>query len=70
MLAIDLLGLLSQKRSGNNVVLAMIDHYTRRCDAISIPDEKAATVTRALDERVFAHFGIPEMIPLDQERQF
>ena len=54
VLAIDLLGPLPQTRSGNNVVLVMTDHFTRWCDAIPLPDGRAATVARALDERVFA----------------
>ena len=70
VLAIDLFGPLQQTRSGNNVVLVMTVHFTRCCDAIPLPDGRAATVARALDERVFAYFEIPERIHLDQGRQF
>ena len=70
VLAIDLFGPLPQTQSGNNVVLVMTDHFTRWCDAIPLPDGKAATVARALDERVFAYFGVPERIHSDQGRQF
>ena len=70
VLAIDLFGPLPQTQAGNNVVLVMTDHFTRWCDAIPLPYGKAATVTRALDERVFAYFGIPERIHPDQRRQF
>ena len=70
VLAIDLFGPLPQTQAGNNVVLVMTDHFTRWCDAIPLPDGKAATVARALDERVFAYFGIPERIHSDQGRQF
>ena len=69
-MAIDLFGPLPQTRPGDNVVLDMTDHFTCWCDAIPLPDGRAATVTRALDERVFAYFGIPVRINSDQGKQF
>ena len=36
----------------NNVVLVMTDHFTCWCDAIPVPDDRAVTVAKALDERV------------------
>ena len=40
--------------------------FTRWCDAIPLPDGKAATVARAY----FAYFGMPERIHSNQGRQF
>ena len=62
MLAIDLFGPLPQTRSANNVVLVVTGLFPRWCDVIPLPDGKAETVARALDEWVYAYFGILEKI--------
>ena len=51
MLAIDLFGSLPETRARNNVVLVMTEYFTGWCNAIPLPDGKAATVGRVLDER-------------------
>lgn len=70
VLAIDLYGPFPKTQRGNSVVLVMTDHFTRWSDAIPLPDGKAVTIAKALDERVFAYFGIPEAIHSDQGQQF
>ena len=59
VLTIDFFVPIPQTQSGNNGGLVMTDHFTCWCNAIQLPDGKAATVARALNEQVFACFGIP-----------
>lgn len=68
--AVDLVGPLQETERGNNWILVLTDHFTRWSDAIAVTDAKAETVAAALDERVFAIFGMPEEIHTDQGRQF
>ena len=70
VLAIDLCGPFPETEAGNTEILVVADHFTRWYDAIPIPDGRASTVARVLDERVFAYFGIPERVHSDQGAQF
>ena len=70
VVAVDLCGPFPETSRGNVQILVLADHFTRWCDAIAIPDGKAETVARVLDERVFCYFGIPEVIHSDQGSQF
>jgi len=68
--AIDLCGPLPETEDKNTIILVLTDHFTRWSNAIPLPDGKATTVAKALDERVFSVFGIPEIIHSDQGSQF
>ena len=70
MLAIDLVGPFTETPRGNRMILVLTDHFSRWKDAIPLPDGTAETVARALDERIFAYFGLPERIHSDQGAQF
>ena len=70
IVAVDLCGPLPETTRGNTQILVLADHFTRWYDAIPIPDGRAETVARVLDERVFSYFGIPEVIHSDQGAQF
>lgn len=70
IVAIDLVGPFMQTPRGNTQVLVITDHFSRWSDALCIRDGQASTVAQALDERVFAYMGCPEIIHSDQGRQF
>ena len=68
--AVDLVGPFQETERGNSWILVLTDHFTRWTDAIAIPDATASTVATTLDERVFAYFGVPEVIHTDGGSQF
>jgi len=70
VVAVDLCGPFPETSRGNTQIMVLADHFTRWYDAIPIPDGQAATVATTLDERVFAYFGVPEVIHTDQGSQF
>ena len=70
IVAVDLCGPLPETTRGNTQILVLADHFTRWYDAIPIRDGKASTIAQALEERVFAYFGIPETIHSDRGAQF
>ena len=51
-------------------MLVVGDYFTKWIDAIPLPDEEASTIARALLDRVFSTFGLPEQIHSDQGRKF
>ena len=65
-LAVDLVGPLPLTKRKNRWALVLTDHFTRWQDAIALPDATAPTVATALDERVFAYWGLPEQLHSDQ----
>ena len=68
--AIDLCGPLPITECGNTQILVIADHFTRWYDALPLPNGSAEVVAKALDERIFCYFGVPEEIHSDQGRQF
>ena len=51
-------------------ILMIADHFTRYAQAYVTPNQKAATVAKTLWDRFFVHYGFPEKILSDQERNF
>jgi transposase InsO family protein len=70
VLSIDLVGPLTTTPRNNKMILVISDHFTRWRDAIPIVDGTAETVAKALDDKVFNYFGLPERIHSDQGAQF
>ena len=70
IVSLDIVGPFCVTPSGNKVILTVTDHFTRWSDAIPLPDGTAATVARALDEKVFNYFGVPESIHTDMGSNF
>ena len=67
---IDLVGPMPVTSRGNKWILVLTDHFTRWQDALPIPNATTVEVAKALDERVFAYFGLPEILHSDRGTQF
>ena len=67
---IDLVGPFPETARGNKWILVLTDHFSRWQDALPLVDAKAETVANALDTRVFAYLGVPEILHSDRGRQF
>jgi len=70
VVSVDLVGPFNRTSRGNSVILVLADHFTRWRDALPLSDGTAESVARALDDRVFSYFGLPERIHTDQGSQF
>jgi transposase InsO family protein len=68
--AADLAGPLDKTERGNQWILVITDHFTRWTDAFALPNARAETVARVLEERIFSTFGVPEVLHTDQGAQF
>ena len=64
--AVDLVGPMPETARGNRWILVLVDHFTRRQNALAIPDATAPVVAAALDERMFCYVGLLEQIHTDQ----
>ena len=66
------IGLVEYKSSSNSwkYVISVIDHMTRFLVLVAISDKSAATIARALVERVFSVFSAPETLHGDQGCEF
>jgi transposase InsO family protein len=55
---------------GHRCLLTFIDHFTRYPEAISIPNQEAETVARALVTQVFTRHGCPQVLSSDRGTNF
>lgn len=51
-------------------ILVNTDHFTKFAVAVAIKDQKAKTITKALWENFFVHYGFPSRLLSDQGRDF
>lgn len=70
VVGVDLLGPLEKSHQGNTMLLVLTDHFTRWSDAIPLPDAKATTIVKALENSPFYYFGAPDEIHTDRGKQF
>lgn len=68
--AVDLVGPMPETDRTNKWILVISDHFTRWMDGIALPDATTPVIAHALEERVFAYFGLPECIHSDRGSQF
>ncbi|XP_013787974.1 uncharacterized protein LOC106471894 [Limulus polyphemus] len=52
--------------AGNKYVLVVADYLTRYPEAICLPDQKAATITKAFICNIVARYGIPQYLLADR----
>lgn len=70
VIATDIVGPLPVSESGNRYILSIMDHFSRYCEFIALPDQKAEQVARALVHRVITKFGVPKVLLSDQGANF
>ena len=51
-------------------ILIVTDHFTQYAQAYITPNQKANTVAKTVWDKFFMHYGFPEKILSDQERNF
>ena len=70
VVAVDIVGPLSESTTGNFYLLVAGDYFTRWVKAYPIPNHKTVTVARKLIQGLFCRFSAPEQIHSDQGQQF
>ncbi|OON15439.1 hypothetical protein X801_08758, partial [Opisthorchis viverrini] len=70
LVGVDIIGLLPRLDRGNMHILAMVDHFTKWCEAIPIPKLDAWTVAKTLFPEWIARWGVPYRIHTDQGSNF
>ena len=68
MVAVDILEV-PTSRHNNRYLMVIQDYMTKWVEAIPIPNQTAATITRELTT-VFCRYGIPDILHSDQGRNF
>ena len=69
-IAIDVVGPLPESKSGNKVIVVVVDYFTKWVEAFALPIQEAELVTERLVENVICRFGVPHEIHSDQGRNF
>ena len=70
IMAVDLMGPLTESKSGNRYVMVVGDYFSRWMEAIPVPNQEATTVAEKLVDEVFLRFSPPEKLHSDQGHQF
>ena len=68
MVAVDVL-IVPVAQKGNCYLLVVQDYFTKRADAIPLPDQSACTITTVLI-KLFSVLGMPDMVRSDQGHNF
>jgi transposase InsO family protein len=55
---------------GNKYLLTIVDHFTRFCEAITIPTPEAEVIAREFLMRVITLFGVPKKLLTDRGAAF
>ena len=70
IVAVDILGPLSESEAGNSYILVAADYFTRWMEAYAIPNQEATTIAQKLTDELFFRFSPPEQLHSDQGCQF
>ncbi len=70
LVAMDILGPLSESSHKNSYVLVVRDYFTRWTEAYALPNQEAEMVAHKLMDKFFFRFSLPEQLHSDQGRQF
>jgi hypothetical protein len=60
--ALDTTRPLPKITNGNKHVLAVIDHYSKWCEAWPVKEHDAYTITKFLEDEVICRYGMPKYI--------
>ena len=70
VVAVDILGPLTESDGGNSYILVAGDYFTKWMEAYAIPNMEAVTVARKLVDQMFCRFSPPDQLHSDQGKQF
>ena len=56
--------------SENRWILHCVDHWSKFNFAFALPRKNAASVAAALNSYLFTYFGVPQILPSDNGREF
>ena len=68
--AIDILGPLPLTAQGNQYILVMSDHFTKRVQAVPLASQRANTIAKAFVVKVVTQHRVPRKILTGQGRNF
>ncbi len=63
--ALDIVGPLPETKSGNKYILVAIDHYSKWCEAKTVADHGAKTVSRFLEDDIICKYGVHKFVLTD-----
>jgi Tat protein secretion system quality control protein TatD with DNase activity len=70
LICLDIVGPISEAKSGNKYILTILDHFTKWVEAIPLKEHTAPTIATALVTRWICRFGIPDRIVTDRGSEF
>lgn len=70
MISMDFVGPLARTTQQNTVILVVTDWYTKFVSLFPLRDAKAKKVVEVLEKQIFLQFGVPEIVIMDNGRQF
>lgn len=70
VIAADIVGPLPTSGHGNVYILSVMDHFTRYCEFVPLPDQTAESIARGIVQRVITKFGVPKFLISDQGASF
>ena len=70
VVAVDILGPLTESDGGNSYILVAGDYFTKWMEVYAIPNMEAVTVARKLVDQMFCRFSPPDQLHSDQGKQF
>ncbi|PNF40875.1 hypothetical protein B7P43_G15807 [Cryptotermes secundus] len=70
VVSIDITRPYATSRRGNRYLLTYIDHFTKRAEAVPLPDQEAMTVASAPAMQIFRRHGVCDKLLSDQGRNF
>jgi transposase InsO family protein len=69
VVSLDVVGPLPVTERGNKYLLTFVDHFTRFCEAISIPSQDTETIAREFVIRI-TQLGVPKKLLTDRGANF
>nr|CAH8819193.1 unnamed protein product [Trichobilharzia regenti]CAH8839217.1 unnamed protein product [Trichobilharzia regenti]CAH8864710.1 unnamed protein product [Trichobilharzia regenti] len=70
LVQIDLVGPLPVTSRNNNYILVMVDHFTKWCEAIAIPQIDAVTIAESIFDHWVSRWGAPLQLHSDRGSNF
>jgi len=66
VVAVDILGPLTESAAGNSYILMAGDYFTKWMEAYAIPNQEAIIVAQKLEDQLFCRFSPAEQLHSDQ----